>query len=71
MIQFAILVLLVYGILKFQTLVDLFGSYALVEITLLLLVILLRWRYTSSQKNTIGIDIIRNNLMIWITDKKL
>ena len=71
MIQFALLVLLVDGILKFQTLVDLFGSYALVEISLLLLVILLRWRYTSSQKNTIGIDIIRNNLMIWITDKKL
>ena len=32
--------LLVDGILKFQTLVDYFGSYALVEITLLLLVIL-------------------------------
>ena len=28
------------GILKFQTLVDYFGSYALVEISLLLLVIL-------------------------------
>ena len=28
------------GILKFQTLVDYFGSYALVEITLLLLVIM-------------------------------
>ena len=37
---FAILVLLVDGVLKFQTLVDYFGSYALVEITLLLLVIL-------------------------------
>ena len=37
---FALLVLLVDGILKFQTLVDYFGSYALVEITLLLLVIL-------------------------------
>jgi len=37
---FAVLVLLVDGILKFQTLVDYFGSYALVEITLLLLVIL-------------------------------
>ena len=36
---FALLVLLVDGIL-FQTLVDYFGSYALVEITLLLLVIL-------------------------------
>ena len=37
---FALLVLLVDGILQFQTLVDYFGSYALVEITLLLLVIL-------------------------------
>lgn len=37
---FAFLVILVDGILKFQTLVDYFGSYALTEITLLLLVIL-------------------------------
>ena len=37
---FALLVILVDGILKFQTLVDYFGSYALVEISLLLLVIL-------------------------------
>ena len=37
---FALLVLLVDGILKFQTLLDRFGSYALVEITLILLVIL-------------------------------
>ena len=37
---FAFLVLLVDGILKFQTLVDRFGSYALVEIALILLVIL-------------------------------
>ena len=37
---FALLVLLVDGILKFQTLVDFFGSYAMVEISLLLLVIL-------------------------------
>ena len=37
---FAILVILVDGVLKFQTLVDCFGSYVLVEITLLLLVIL-------------------------------
>ena len=37
---FAFLVLLVDGVLKFQTLVDYFGSYALVEVTLLLLVIL-------------------------------
>jgi hypothetical protein len=37
---FALLVFLVDGALKFQTLVDYFGSYALVEIALLLLVIL-------------------------------
>ena len=37
---FAFLVLLVDVILKFQTLVDLFGSYALVEVILWLLVIL-------------------------------
>ena len=37
---FTLLVLLVDGILKFQTLVDCFGSYAFVEISLLLLVIL-------------------------------
>jgi hypothetical protein len=46
----ALLVFLVDGVLKFQTLVDYFGSYALVEITLLLLVILPTWavyRYTK------------------------
>lgn len=37
---FAVLVILVDGVLKFQTLLDFFGSYALVEIMLLLLVIL-------------------------------
>ncbi len=37
---FAILVILVDVVLKFQTLVDYFGSYALVEIALLLLVFL-------------------------------
>ena len=37
---FALLVILVDGILKFQTLVNYFGSYALVESSLLLLVIL-------------------------------
>ena len=37
---FALLVLLVDGVLKFQTLVDYFGSYAIVEISLLLLVFL-------------------------------
>ena len=40
---FAVLVFLVDGIRKFQTLVDYFGSYALVEISLLLLVILPTW----------------------------
>ena len=40
---FALLVFLVDGILKFQTLVDYFGSYALVDISLLLLVILPTW----------------------------
>ena len=46
----ALLVFLVDGVLKFQTLVDYFGSYTLVEITLLLLVILPTWavyRYTK------------------------
>ena len=37
---FAILVFLVDGVLKFQTLVDYFGSYTLVEVALLLIVLL-------------------------------
>ena len=37
---FALLVLLVDGVLQFQTLVDYFGSYAVVEVALLLLVLL-------------------------------
>jgi hypothetical protein len=37
---FALLVFLVDGVLKFQTLVDYVGSYMLVEISLILLVIL-------------------------------
>ena len=40
---FTVLVILVDGVLKFQTLVDYFGSYAFVEISLLLLVILPTW----------------------------
>ena len=47
---FAFLVFLIDGVLKFQTLVDYFGSYALVEVTLLLLVILPRcavYRFTK------------------------
>ena len=52
---FAFLVLLVDGILGFQTLVDSLGSYALVETTLLLLVILPTlavYRLTSEKQNT-------------------
>ena len=47
---FVLLVILVDGVLKFQTLVDYFESYSLVEITLLLLVILPTlavYRYTN------------------------
>ena len=40
---FAFLVFLIDRVLKFQTLVDYFGSYALVEVSLLLLVILPTW----------------------------
>ncbi len=40
---FAFLVFLVDGVLKFQILVDYFGSYIFVEIALLLLVILPTW----------------------------
>ena len=49
---FALLVVLVDGVLKFQTLVDYFGSYAWVEVSLLLLVILPTWivyRLTKEQ----------------------
>ena len=37
---FVFLVFLIDGVLKFQTLVDYFGSYALLEVALLLLVFL-------------------------------
>ena len=37
---FVFLVFLIDGVLKFQTLVDYFGSYALVEVALLLIVLL-------------------------------
>ena len=50
---FAVLVFLVDGVLIFQTLVDYFGSYALVEIILLLLVImptLAVYRFTKNKK---------------------
>jgi hypothetical protein len=49
---FALLVFLVDGVLKFQTLVDYFGSYTWVEITLLLMVILPTWavyRFTKEK----------------------
>ncbi len=48
----ALLVFLVDGVLRFQALVDYFGSYALVEVSLLLLVILPTWivyRLTKEQ----------------------
>ena len=51
---FAVLVILVDGVLKFQTLLDFFGSYALVEIMLLLLVILptlVVYKLTKESKN--------------------
>ncbi len=37
---FALLILLVDGALKFQTLIDYFGSYVVVEVALLLLVLI-------------------------------
>ena len=40
---FGFLVFLVDGVLKFQTLVDYVGSYVIVEVVLLLLVILPTW----------------------------
>ena len=46
----ALLVILVDGVLKFQTLVDYFGSHVLVEIVLLLLVILPTWVVYNSTK---------------------
>ena len=49
---FAFLVFLVDGVLKFQTVVDYFGSYAWAEITLLLLVIiptLIVYRFTEEK----------------------
>jgi hypothetical protein len=49
---FALLIFLVDGVLKFHTMVDYFGSYALVEITLLLLVIIPTWavyKFTKEQ----------------------
>jgi amino acid permease len=53
---FALLVFLVDGVLKFQTLVDYFGSYAWVEICLLLLVILPTWAvYKFTKERKIGI----------------
>ena len=36
----ALLVLLVDGVMKFQTLIDYFGSYVVVEVALLLLVLI-------------------------------
>ena len=61
---FAVLIFLVDGVLKFQTLVDYFGSYALVEITLLLLVILPTlavYRLTKERKTMNKRDYIQAN----------
>ena len=54
---FALLIFLVDGFLKFQTLVDYFGSYVLVEISLLLLVILPTWAvYKFTKENLKSAD---------------
>ena len=61
---FAVLIFLVDGVLKFQTVVDYFGSYALVEITLLLLVILPTlavYRLTKERKTMNKRDYIQAN----------
>ena len=61
---FVFLVILVDGVLKFQTLVGYFGSYALVEITLLLLVILPTiavYRLTKEDKTMSKRDYIKAN----------
>ena len=47
---FAFLVFLIDRVLKFQTLVDYFGSYAIVEVALLLLVILPTWVFYKFTK---------------------
>jgi len=50
---FVFLVFLIDGVLKFQTLVDYFGSYALLEVALLLLVILptlTMYKFTKEHK---------------------
>ena len=61
---FGFLVILVDGVLKFQTLVDYFGSYALVEITLLFLVIiptLAVYRLTKERKTMSKREYIQAN----------
>ena len=47
---FALLVLLVDGVLKFQTLVDCFGSYVVVEVALLLFPTLAVYRFTKEKQ---------------------
>jgi len=50
---FGLLAFMVDGVIKFQTLVDYFGSYALVEVALLLLVIiptLAVYKYTKEKR---------------------
>ena len=60
---FALMVFLVDGVLKFQTLVDFIGSYALVEVTLLLLVGFPTWgvyKCTKEHKSEVNKHINRN-----------
>ena len=58
---FALLVFLVDGVLKFQTLVDYFGSYVWVEVSLLLLVILPTLAvYKLTKERKIGIYMIES-----------
>ncbi len=54
---FALLVFLVDGVMKFQTLVDYFGSYALVEVALLLTYSSHKYNYNLSTKLPINAEI--------------
>ncbi|MCR5362284.1 MAG: hypothetical protein K6E73_09755, partial [Bacteroidales bacterium] len=63
---FVLLVFLVDGVLKFQTLVDFFGSYALVKVTLLFLVGFPTWgvyKCTKEHKSEVNKQINRNIVM--------
>lgn len=51
LIWFGLWVFLIDGVLKFQTLLDYFGSYTLAEVSLLLLIILPTWVVYELTKN--------------------